>query len=171
MTIRWAITGDNVNLFSPSDAENGDTFLIDGASNTVAISGLSNTTAMVFGNGDFVDEQAYGASNVIYDHGRNTRIEVSSNPQANPQDTNVIKIYCFYWDQNATLEQTIPGSDPNNRGPGTKPTQFHQADLWSTIRPDGHGGTMVGENGVNIDLMYDVYIRPNQFLSPVPAHS
>lgn len=171
MTNRWAITGDNVNLFSPSNAENGDTFLIDGANNEVAVSGLSNTTAMVFGYGDFVDEQSYGALNAIYDRGHNTRIEISSNPQTGPQNTNVIKIYGFYWDQNATLEQTIPGSDPNNVGPGVKPTQFYQADLWSTIRPDGHGGTMVGASGANIDLMYDTYIRPAQFLGPAPGHS
>ncbi len=166
MTIRWAVDNDLLTSFTTGNSADGDTFLLDGFNNTAAVIGLSDTTVMAFGYGDEVDENNYGPNSVIRDLGRNMRIEVSSNQPPNTHDTNVLQVYGFYWDQNSTLEQTIAGSDPSITGPGTKPTLFYQPDLWKTIRPDGHGGTMIGAGGVNIDLMYDTYIRPNQLLGP-----
>ena len=167
MTVHWSITANSTTSFTAADAADGDTFVIDNGSTGVAIVGLSDTTAMAFGYGDGVQESSYGPNSIIQNYGNNTRIEIDSDPK-NP-DTNVINIFGFDWWKGATLEQTIAGSDPNNTGPGSKPTLFYQADLWSSVRPDGHGGTMVGV-GANIDLRDVGYIGHSQFPFSPPPH-
>lgn len=157
MTVHYSITADTTLTFEDTNAANGDTFIIDNAGAGAYISGLSQTTVMTFGYGDSVTESSWGPGSTIIDRGQNTHIGINSFSSI---DTSPIQIWGFYWDQGATLEQTLPGNSgaPNASGP------YHLADLAATERPDGHGGTMVGANGVNIDLMYDVYIRPAQLL-------
>lgn len=110
------------------------TFVLDGGNSSL---GLSTGTAMVFGHGGNVSVTGAG---VVRDNGADTHITVGSNTTA--------IVYGAYWDLGSTLQQTGVSA----------------ASLAASIRPDGHGGTLIGTGSTSVDLMYDVYVRPSQLL-------
>ncbi len=131
-TTIYVLTAGNV--FNSSNAEAGDTFILDAGGSSATI-GLSSSSVLTFGYGDTLAVQ--GGACALNDHGNGTHLAVAAGT-----NVSVLGFGAACEDQRWTMSETGVSA----------------AALIASARPDGAGGTVFGTSGSSIDLLYTPYV-------------
>jgi len=131
-------------IASPTGTD-GETFVLHGSNIRATLFGLSNNTTFIHGsnNGLLLSTDS---NESIVDRGRGTQIS-DAFAQGN---TN---IYGFQNDSTGSFTMMF----------------MTTANLQASMRPDGHGGTMVGTGGFTVDFVGAAHLDPAQLHGIVPV--
>jgi hypothetical protein len=126
-------------------ASNGETFILEGNNLTATIFQLSSNNSFIYGTDNSMLLNGDGPESV-FDRGQGTHLTVAD-PLAQ------VNVYGFQFDRTGSFTEMFTTT----------------AALQASMRPDGHGGTIVGTGGAVIDFIGDTHVSASQLHGVMPV--